>query len=192
MLWLQAAAHGHRHILSYLFKKGGSPTLRDRTYEAMSLLHWACQEGQLSLVKLLVPLCVKEQGAYNFEEFISLAISRGHIAIVEYLVWEVGAVVTSRTRKFLRQHKRFQTLERLKEIETLSGFLKKGHNPFLSVHRINQICQAVKEDGGLSDPLWESLRHWSYDFVHDKDKYVQVLGGRNKKSFQSFGIIAYS
>ena len=136
----------------------------------------SCHEGYLSLVSWLLPLCVKERGAYNFEKFISVAISRGHIAIVEYLVWEVGAVVTSRTRKFLINHKRFQTLERLKDIETLSDFLKKGHNPFLSVHRINQICQAVKEDGGLSDPLWESLRHWNHDFVYDKDKYVHVLG----------------
>ena len=138
-------------------------------------------------MKWLIPLCVKEEGAYHFEKCISLAISRGHIAIVEYLVGEVGAVVTFRTRIFLRQHKRFQTLERLKDIETLSGFLKKGHDPFLSVHRINQICQAVKEDGGLSDPLWESLRRWSYGFVHDKDKYVQVLGGRNKKIFHHLG-----
>ena len=41
----QAAGRGHRHILSYLFKKGGSPTLKDGTGEALSLLHWACQRG---------------------------------------------------------------------------------------------------------------------------------------------------
>ena len=123
----QATIGGHQHILEYLHKKGAPLTLEDKTDEAFTPLHWACQEGHLSIVKWLVE---KKRITFNFEEFIKIAIHNNHVAIVEFFVLDTGFPVTDNLLYFLKKHGRTHTLKILKKIETLSGFLENGYNPF--------------------------------------------------------------
>ena len=170
----QAATRGHKHILEYLINQGVSPTFSDKDDLAYTPLHWASQEGHLSLIKWLIPLYVRKKNALNFSELIKLARTHNKVAVVEYFVCDIGCPSTEAIELFLKKHGCRDTLKTLKEIKTIEGFLARGHNPFFSVHRLNQVRANMNKD--KFEPFLEKISRWHTFINHQKfdflDKFV--------------------
>ena len=174
----------HQDIVEYLIGQGASPTLTDKTMKSYNLLHRACYYGHLSLVKWLIPLCVKERGSFDFEEYIEIAINKNHVAIVEHFICEVGSPMTEKVESFLKKRGRTDTLKTSKEIENIAVFLERGHNPFLTLYRLNQVRKAMKKNNDPS--LLERTSRWSHYFIHRKN-YFKALNFWNRRDLKCLG-----
>ena len=188
----QAIMWNHQHTIEYLIAQGASPTLTDKTIYSYNLLYWACFYGHLSLVKWLIPLCVKERGSFDFKEYIELAMEENYVSIVEHFICEVGSPMTEKVESFLKRRGRTDTLKTSKEIENIAVFLERGHNPFLTLYRLNQVRKAMKKDN--FDLLLDRIARWGHYFIHHKtfNFWDKLLFKRDLNHLQSMLILRSS
>ncbi|XP_046549385.1 protein fem-1 homolog A-A-like [Haliotis rubra] len=93
-----AGQNGHREVVDVLVKHGAKLSLRDKRHN--NILHLACGEGHLDVVKYIMSLHTMaiDSGGYETKTPVMLAGEGGHKEVVEFLV-KHGANLSRRDKR---------------------------------------------------------------------------------------------